>query len=60
MSQYIFVPLTDELLYEHPELVTGPIVPYNPQWPCHHWLKVEINPTDDKWDTVCASVEAAA
>ena len=47
MSRYVFVPLTDELLYEHPDLISGPIRPYIPGEPCHHWLSVEINPQDD-------------
>jgi hypothetical protein len=47
MSRYVFVPLTDEILYEHPELIKGPIVPYRPGWPCHHWLSVELNPDTD-------------
>jgi len=47
MSRYVFVPLSDELLYDHPERITGPIVPYHPDAPCYHWLSVEINPEDD-------------
>lgn len=47
MSRYVFVPLTDEILYDHPELITGPIRPYEPGEPCHHWLSVEINPPDN-------------
>ncbi|MDC0948557.1 hypothetical protein OAS86_04350 [Gammaproteobacteria bacterium] len=23
-----FIPLTDDMLYEHPELIAGPVVPY--------------------------------
>jgi len=47
MSRYVFVPLSDELLYDHPERIAGPIVPYHPGTPCYHWLSVEINPKDD-------------
>ncbi len=47
MSRYVFVPLSDEMLYDHPELIPGPIVPYHPGTPCYHWLSVEINPKDD-------------
>lgn len=32
MSKKVFVPLSDELIYEHPELISGPIEAYNPQW----------------------------
>ncbi len=36
-----FVPLTDELLYEHPEAVTGPLLPYRIDRPCHRWLATD-------------------
>lgn len=32
----IFIPLTDELLEEHPELIDGPCVPYRQSLPCWH------------------------
>ena len=38
MSQKIFVPLTDELLYDHPELISAPLLPFNVDQPCFHWL----------------------
>ncbi len=47
MSRYVFVPLTDEILYDRPELINGPIVPYIPGAPCHRWLSVELNPQDE-------------
>lgn len=50
MSHMIFIPLTDELLYEHPEKITGPVLPYNTDHPCHHWLAVELNPDEDDAD----------
>ena len=30
MSKIVFVPLTDEMVYEHPEMITGPITTYKP------------------------------
>jgi hypothetical protein len=30
MSKIVFVPLTDEMLFDHPELITGPITAYKP------------------------------
>ena len=30
MSKIVFVPLTDEMVFEHPELITGPIMTYKP------------------------------
>jgi len=41
------VPITDELLYEHPERISGPLLPYHVDRRCHHWLAVELNPDDD-------------
>ena len=30
MSKIVFVPLTDEMVFEHPEMITGPIMTYKP------------------------------
>ncbi|MGH1542462.1 MAG: hypothetical protein ACRBHB_18705 [Arenicella sp.] len=46
ISDKLFVAVTDDLLYEHPEQIDGPLVPYSNQLHCHHWLEVEINPDD--------------
>ena len=48
MPNNIFVPLTDEYLYDHPEWITGPVIPYKTGQACYHWLAVELNPADDK------------
>ena len=42
----IFVAITDELLYEHPENIDTPLIPYSSNLQCHHWLDVEINPDE--------------
>ena len=42
----VFIPLTDELLYEYPDLISGPVVPYVVGTPCYHWLFVELNPEE--------------
>ncbi len=39
----VFVPITDEMLYEHPELINGPLMPYNRGQPCHHELASNTN-----------------
>jgi len=39
MTINVFVPLTDEILYEHPELARQGLVPYRTGMPCFHWLK---------------------
>ena len=31
MGQTVFVPLTDDLLYEHPERILGPVIPFTQQ-----------------------------
>lgn len=46
MTHQVFIPLTDELLYDYPELISGPLVPYVAGTPCYHWLSVELNPED--------------
>ena len=49
MSINIFIPLTDEILYGHPELLSQGLVPYRTELPCLHWLKeaeVEIEYDD--------------
>ncbi len=38
MSQKVFIPITDEILYEYPELITSPLRPYQLQHPCFHWM----------------------
>lgn len=45
-SEQLFIAITDELLYEHPEEIEGPLVPYSTNMECHHWLDIEINPSD--------------
>lgn len=46
MGKQVFVPLTDDLLYEHPDLINGPVLPYSAGTPCYHWLSVELNPSE--------------
>jgi hypothetical protein len=47
MGKAVFIPLTDEILYDHPEMINGPVLPYKAGEPCYHWLSVELNPVDD-------------
>jgi len=51
MNQQIFVPVTDELIYNHPENIEGPLVPYYAGMECQHWLSIEINPDESKDET---------
>ena len=43
----VFVPLTDEILYEHPEMINGPVIPYVAGRSCYHWLSVELSPREE-------------
>ena len=38
MGKKLFIPITDEVLYEHPELITSPLRPYRTDDPCFHWM----------------------
>ena len=31
MGKTVFIPLTDELLFEHPERILGPVIPFSQQ-----------------------------
>ncbi len=33
-----FVPLTDDLLFEHPDQLPGPVVPFDLDYPCQRGL----------------------
>ena len=46
MSHQVFVPVTDELIYNHPEQIEGPLIPYSAGMECHEWLSIEINPDE--------------
>lgn len=38
MKQKVFIPVTDEMLYDHPELITAPLRPFTIDLPCFHWM----------------------
>jgi len=57
MNQQYFVPVTDDLIYNHPEKIEGPLVPYTAGMECHEWLSIEINP--DEEDTIPVSSVAS-
>lgn len=44
----VFVPVTDDLLYNHPEQIEGPLVPYFAGMECQNWLAIEINPDESE------------
>jgi len=47
MKQKVFIPLTDELIFDRPELISAPLRPYDENLACYHWLDVRINPDDE-------------
>lgn len=46
-SNKVFIPITDEMLYERPELITSPLRPFQIDNPCFHWLSVEIEHVEE-------------
>lgn len=48
MNNQIFVPVSDDLIYNHPEQIEGPLIPYSAGMECSQWLAIEINPDDDR------------
>ena len=46
MNSHIFVPVNDDLIYNHPEKIEGPLVPYSAGMECSEWLAIEINPDE--------------
>ena len=46
MNNQVFVPVTDDIIYEHPEMIEGPLIPYLAGMECHEWLSIEINPDE--------------
>jgi len=55
----LFVAITDEILYDHPEHIDSPLIPYKTDMQCHHWLSVEINPDEQNSKEITAEQFAA-
>lgn len=47
MSHKVFIPVTDEMLYDYPELITAPLRPYQIDNPCYHWMATIEAPEQD-------------
>jgi hypothetical protein len=44
-----FVPISDELIFDHPEQIRGPLVPFSHDYDCYHWLNgTDSEHTSDK------------
>ena len=48
MNSQIFVPVTDDIIYNHPEEIEGPLIPYNAGMECQNWLTIELNPEESE------------
>jgi hypothetical protein len=48
MNHQYFVPVSDDIIYNHPEQIEGPLVPYIAGMECQEWLAIEINPDESK------------
>ncbi|WP_172597695.1 hypothetical protein [Sulfuriflexus mobilis] len=45
----LFIPITDELIFDHPELICEPLVPFSLDYECHRYLDgVESADSPDK------------
>ena len=53
VTQKVFIPVTDEMLYDRPELITAPLRPFRVDDPCFHWLAVEIEPVEEPGAEPC-------
>ena len=56
--KHIFIPVTDDLLDAHPELIVD-LVPYSIENRCLHWLDVVVDPPQDDPLTSWAPIRVA-
>ena len=64
MKKLVFVPLSDEMIYEHPELITGPIQAFSVAQPTRRTLaenneKATIARTGNLRDAPAPALERA-
>ena len=43
----MFIPVSDELVFDRPELISAPLRPYTENMACYHWMDIRLNPEDD-------------
>lgn len=44
-----FVPISDEMIFDHPERISGLLVPFSHDYDCYHWLDgAATNKTSNK------------
>ncbi len=47
MGHKVFIPISDELVFDRPELISAPLRPYSENLACYHWMDIRLNPDDD-------------
>lgn len=47
MGHKVFIPLTDELIFDRPELISAPLRPYDENLACYHWLDVRVEALEE-------------
>jgi hypothetical protein len=47
MGHKVFIPVSDELVFDRPELISAPLRPYSENLACYHWMDIRLNPQDD-------------
>ena len=47
MGHKVFIPVSDELVFDRPELISAPLRPYSEDLACYHWMDVRLNPDDN-------------
>ncbi len=58
MSHQVFVPVTDDIIYNHPDQIEGPLIPYSAGMECQNWLSIEINPEEGDAEEALAAAGA--
>jgi len=48
MGHKVFIPITDELVFDRPDLISSPLRPYCESLACYHWLDIRLNPKNDR------------
>ena len=59
MNNQIFVPVSDDMVYNHPEKIEGPLIPYFAGMECQNWISIEINPDESAQLTELQSMPKA-
>lgn len=39
----LFVPITDALVYDYPEQITTPLIPFSLDYDCYRWMADELS-----------------